>query len=496
MVIFGATGDLTGRKLLPALYSMAKNSFLPAPPAGGPEKFYIVGFGRRQMDTSGFRTLLKEALINYFEKEKLDEAVWDRLESNIYYQQGVFEERQPYERLVDLLSSFDREMGACITRYFYLATPPHYYSVILSHLDGSKLAEGCGQDSRKWTRVLIEKPFGRDADSARELEKQLSRTFEEKQIYRIDHYLGKEAIQNIIAFRFANGIFEPIWNKDYIDHIQITMAQKEGVGQRIGFYEGVGALRDVVQNHMFSMLALTAMEQPGNFSAKSVRDARASALSRLKILNGQEIDKFVVRGQYGPDGKDIVGYRQEEKANKESSTETFTALKVFLDQERWAGVPWYLRTGKRLTKNAVEISIVFKQTCHILFKEIGCPEEGNILTIRISPNPGIGVRFILKPPGHAFKLSTANMDFSYKSSFAKDKEIDAYEHILEEVFKGDQMLFNNSREMNAAWKFINPILKYWEKNLPGDFPNYSSGTWGPEEAHELIKRDGRKWILQ
>lgn len=490
MVIFGATGDLTAKKLAPALYNLVAEKFLLT-------KFYIVGFGRRQMHSDLFRDMVKKSLLSYFKKD-FDEAVWDKLSQNIYYQQGVFEEKEPYSKLTDLLSSFDSEIGACIVRYFYLATPPQYYSTILTHLDNSKLSEGCGQGSNKWTRVLIEKPFGRDAESAQNLEVQLAKTFEEKQIYRIDHYLGKEAIQNIIAFRFANGIFEPIWNKDYIDHVQITMAESGGVEERIGFYEGVGALRDVMQNHMLAMLALVAMEQPLNFSAESVRRARSAAIMSIKSFEEDEVDRYVVRGQYDSGkikGEKVLGYRKEEKVAKDSKTETFAAMKVFLEADRWRGVPWYLRAGKRLVKGAVEISIVFKQTCNILFQEIGCPEEGNILTMRISPNPGIAVQFIAKPPGHTFKLTPVNMDFNYKTSFAKEKEIDAYEHILEEIFKGDQLLFNDSREMKASWKFINVILKHWEKNAPADFPNYAAGNWGPKEADELIERDGRHWLL-
>ncbi len=483
---------------MPALYNLVAEKFLPY-------KFFIVGFGRREMHSDAFRDLIKQALVQYF-KEGLDEQVWDRLSQNIYYQQGYFEEKEPYGKLVELLKSFDKEIGACITRFFYLATPPQNYSTILSHLEGSKLAEGCGssyakasgdkQGLRKWTKVLIEKPFGRDADSAQNLEIQLAKTFEEKQIYRIDHYLGKEAIQNIIAFRFANGIFEPVWNKDYIDHIEITMAETGGVAGRIGFYEGVGALRDVVQNHILSMLALVAMEQPGDFSAGSVRDERCKALNSIKSMKENEVENFIVRGQYDKgivNQSSVVSYRQEEGVNKTSNTETYAAMKVFLDNDRWLGVPWYLRCGKRLAKDAVEISVVFKQTCHILFREIGCPEEGNILTIRISPNPGIGVRFIVKPPGHKFKLTSADMDFDYKRVFTK--EIEAYEHILEEVFRGDQMLFNSSAEMSASWRIINPILKHWEKNLPVAFPNYKAGSWGPKVGNELIEKDGRHWIL-
>lgn len=500
MVIFGATGDLTAKKLMPAIYSMAEDNFFPASPSqGGADKFFIVGFGRRDLSTLDFRKMIYQGLEKYFKNVKIDEKVWEKLAENIYYQQGVFEDKQGYKILAELLTSFDKDIGACITRYFYLATPPQYYSEILTNLDESKLSEGCGQGSNKWTRVLIEKPFGKDTDSARDLEKQLAKTFEEKQIYRIDHYLGKDAIQNIIAFRFANGIFEPIWNKDYIDHVQITMVETGGVAGRIGFYEGIGALRDVMQNHMLAMLSLVAMEQPRNFSAVSVRDARFNALNSIKILNTSEIDKFVVRGQYGEGiikKEKVSGYRNEEKVNKSSDTETYAAMKVFLENSRWSGIPWYLRTGKRLARDAVEISIVFKQTCHILFREIGCPEEGNILTIRVSPNSGIGVRVIVRPPGHNFKLRSTDMDFNYKTSFQKDKEIDAYQHILEEVFKGDQMLFNDSREMTASWKIINPLLKHWEKNQKVTFPNYAAGSWGPKEADTLIEQDGRKWLLR
>lgn len=484
---------------MPAIYSMVEENFFPTSTADGPDKFFIVGFGRREMSTADFQQMMRLALEKYFQTEKINEKVWEKLVNNIYYQQGVFEDKKGYKILAELLSSFDKEIGACITRYFYLATPPDYYSSILTNLDESKLSEGCGQGSNKWTRVLIEKPFGKDADSARNLEMQLAKTFEEKQIYRIDHYLGKEAIQNIIAFRFANGIFEPIWNKDYIDHVQITMAEKGGVEGRIGFYEGIGALRDVMQNHMLAMLSLVAMEQPHNFSAVSVRDARFNSLNSIKIPNTNDTDKFVVRGQYGPGiikSEKVIGYRNEDKVNKLSMTETYVAMKVFLENARWSGVPWYLRCGKRLPQDAVEISIVFKQTCHILFREIGCPEEGNILTIRISPNSGIGVRFIVRPPGHNFKLSSTNMDFAYKTSFQKDKERDAYEHILEEVFKGDQMLFNDNREMSASWRIINPILKHWEKKQKITFPNYTAGSWGPKKADELIKKDGRHWLLR
>lgn len=527
MVIFGVTGDLTSRKLMPALFAMYTEGFLP-------EKFYVVGVARREMSNDDFRAKMKENIKKYSRKKSISDARWDAFLSNFYYQRGYFEEEEGYRELSKMLVAFDKKAGTLLIRYFYLATPPQNYSVIIQGLHDSKLSEGYGQESNKWTRILIEKPFGRDAESARLLEEQLARTFEEKQIFRIDHYLGKEAIQNIIAFRFANGIFEPLWNKDYIDHVQITMAESGGLEGRIGFYEGVGAMRDVMQNHMLEMLALVAMEQPRSFSSTDVRNARGGAIKAIRPIVEEEVGKYVIRGQYGEsmsslrsvyssahvsnspssedsglkhgeparrthlpaNSKSAIGYRQEKGVDPESMTETYVAMKVYVDTPKWEGVPWYLRTGKRLKKDGVEISIVFKQTCHILFREIGCPEEGNILTLRVSPHEGIGVRFIVKQPGHEFKLKDVDMDFNFKEVFSEDQVLEAYERILEDVFRADQMLFNRSDEMAGSWRIITPILKHWEDNPNTPLVTYTAGSWGPKEADKLIEKDGRKWILR
>lgn len=489
MVIFGATGDLTARKLVPALLTMYREKQLG-------RKFYIVGVGRREMDNEGFRQYISE-------KIDISQELWSEFSQNIYYQKGLFEDKALYDDLVTLLHSFDQKEGESLPRYFYLATPPKNYSVVLENLGSTGLADQTKKDGNGVSKILIEKPFGKDAYDAIQLEKILSKTFEEKQIYRIDHYLGKEAIQNIIAFRFANGIFEPIWNKDYVDSVQITMAESSGLQNRIGFYEGIGALRDVMQNHMLAMMALVAMEQPKDFSPESVRNARFNALSAIEVMDVEEVKNRVVRGQYTGElvpeheQKPVNSYREEKGVEKHSETDTFVAMKLFVDSERWKGVPFYLRTGKRLKKDVAEISIVFKQTCHILFREVGCPEEGNILTLRVSPDEGIGVRVVIKKPGHEFKLKTTDLHFRYKEDLSEDRVVEAYERILEEVFRGDQMLFNRSDEMESAWKIITPILTAWQ-NTDGvnALRFYPSFSWGPKEAQRLLEKDGKKWVLR
>ena len=516
MVIFGVTGDLTCRKLMPALFKMYAEGTLPS-------DFRIIGFARRNLSQNDFRNMMRRSIEEYG-KVKLKEARhFEEFAKHIHFQQGFFDDGKPYEELVNFLTAFDSEHGHHVMRYFYLATPPSNYETILTNMERSGVAGGrpvSGEakpasargygEAKKGNgrvRILIEKPFGKDADDARKLEGHLARTFHESQIYRIDHYLGKEAIQNIIAFRFANGIFEPIWNKDYIDHVQITMAESAGLENRIGFYEGVGALRDVMQNHMLEMLALVAMEQPRSFSTDSVRDARARAIVAIRPIDEEEAGKYVVRGQYGLGERSVIsgqrsvrekilGYREEKGVDPKSNTETYVAMKVMLDTPRWQGVPWYLRTGKRLPKDAVEISIVFKQTCHILFREIGCPEEGNILTLRVSPHEGIGVRFIVKQPGHEFKLKDVDMDFNFREVFQDDRMLEAYERILEDIFRSDQMLFNRSDEMEGSWRIINPIIKAWMGDSGGKLHFYTAGSWGPEEADALIEKDGRKWVLR
>ena len=463
LVIFGATGDLAQNKLLPALFSLFKQKQLP-------EEFYIIGFARRPFSDEEFAEMFAQNPDNE----------WEEFAAHLSYQQGEFENKEGYQALIKKLEEYDKKIGACITRFFYLATPPHNYETILDFLDSTKLSEGCG--SKNWTHLIIEKPFGKDLQTAQMLDKKLSQIFEEKQIFRVDHYLGKETVQNMIAFRFANGIFEPVWNNKYIDHVQITWAEEKGIDGRGKFFDGVGMLRDVAQNHLMQLVAAVAMEQPRTFEKEDIRDARAKVIKAIKCSN---VSENVVRGQY-------QGYKNTKDVTPDSDTETYVALKLFVDTERFSEVPFYLRAGKKMPKNVVEINIVFIQTCHILFKEFGCPEIGNVLTIRIQPDEGIGLRVIAKTPGSKLSLSTVDMKFSYDDEF-KTKGADAYEKILLDIFNGDQMLFNRTDELMSSWEFITHILDEWEKeSLKVDA--YEPGTWGPDSANELIEKDGKKWI--
>jgi glucose-6-phosphate 1-dehydrogenase len=480
IVIFGATGDLCRHKLLPALYSLYKKKLFG-------EKFYVIGFARRQMSDEDYRAWIGDDL------GVGDQHAWQAFVKNIYYQQGFFEQVEGYTTLIKRLNAFDDEIGACITRLFYLATPPDNYEVILRYLEETKLSEGCGQGSEKWTRLAIEKPFGKDLETSRMLDKTIATIFEESQIYRIDHYLGKETMQNIIAFRFANSIFEPLWNKEYIDNVQITWAEKEGVRTRGKFFDGVGILRDVGQNHLLQMLAAVAMEQPKSFSREDVRDVRARAIKAIRCLKPEEVSLSVVRGQY-------EGYIEEANVLPESQTETFVAAKLFVDTPRFADVPFYFRIGKKMQEEEMSIKIIFKQTCHVLFKEYGCPEVGNVLTIRIQPDEGITMEVIVKEPldgqkndaRQAYHLATAPMHFSYEKTFG-NHGVDAYEKILMDILVGDQMLFNRSDELESSWKLISNILEglSHEKQMIALYPQ---GSWGTDAANALIAKDGRQWL--
>jgi glucose-6-phosphate 1-dehydrogenase len=472
IVIFGATGDLAQHKLLPAFFSLYKQQQLG-------KDFYIVGFARRPFSDEEYRRMVEEEL------NLASDPDWEQFAKNLYYQQGLFDEEQGYQSLIQKLKTFDDKMGACITRLFYLATPPDNYENILNYLESTKLSEGCGHGSEKWTRLAIEKPFGKDIETARNLDKKLSELFEEKQIFRVDHYLGKETVQNMIAFRFANSIFEPVWNKEHIDHVQITLAEKKGIGKRGKFFDGVGILRDVGQNHLLQLLATVAMEQPRSFERESVRDARVNAITAIRPVTPSEESTFVVRAQY-------KGYTQEKDVAADSQTETFTAMKLFVDTPRFEQVPFYLRAGKKLAEDVVDIKIVFKQTCHILFKEAGCPEIGNVLTIRIQPDEGISLRVIAKKPGAKLSLDTVTMNFSYHQAFG-GHGADAYEKVLLDILAGDQMLFNRSDELENSWQLISNILKGWSQEQK-QIALYDEGTWGPQVANDLIEKDGRKWL--
>ena len=473
-VIFGATGDLAQNKLIPALFTLFKNKQLP-------EYFYIVGFARREIIDADFQEMFKNKIVKGVE----DEKNWSDFITHISYQRGDFGDENGYLQLVNKLTAFDEKIGACITRIFYLATPPENYETILNFLSSTKLSEGCGQGSSMWTRIAIEKPFGKDVETAQMLDKKLAEFFDEKQIFRVDHYLGKETVQNMLVFRFANGLFEPVWNNEYIDHVQITWAEDKGIAKRGKFFDGVGILRDVAQNHLMQLLAGVVMDQPKSFSKEDVRDARAKAIGAIECIDPAHVEKNVIRGQY-------EGYKEEKDVASDSQTETYVATKFFLDNPRFLGVPFYIRAGKEMQRNEVSVSLIFKPTCHILFKEIGCPEEGNVLTFKIQPNEGITLKMIAKMPGTKLALQTVDMHLSYAEAFNTQGR-DAYEKILVDIIAGDQMLFNRSDELESSWQFITNILEGWkEKNTPVFV--YPKGTMGPQEADELLLKDGRKWI--
>jgi len=471
MIIFGATGDLAQHKLIPSLFSLFKEGHLP-------EQFNIIGFSRRDFKEEEFR--------DYFIDQKSDPR-WNEFAGHLSYQSGSFEEEKGYLELSNKLKEIDTNLGACVTRFFYLATPPDHYQIILNKLVETKLSEGCGYPSQdfsgksRWTRVVIEKPFGKDLETARNLDKRLAEIFEEKQIFRVDHYLGKETVQNMLAFRFANGIFEPVWNKNFIDHVQITFAEEEGVKSRGKFFDGTGELRDIAQNHLMQLLAAVAMEQPRSFTKEDLRDARAKVIDSIRCVEG----KSVIKGQY-------KGYWDEKDVSAKSQTETFVGMKLFVDTERFSGVPFYVRAGKKMPKEVVEISVVFTQTCHVLFKEYGCPEIGNVITFRIQPNEGIKLRFIAKKPGAKLGLDSVDMKFNYKEGFGTSG-FEAYQRVLLDIFAGDQMLFNRSDELESSWRLITEILDRWSSEKE-EILVYEPGTWGPKEADALIEKDGRKWI--
>jgi glucose-6-phosphate 1-dehydrogenase len=465
MVIFGATGDLAQNKLMPSLFSLFKDKLLP-------EEFFIIGFSRRDFAIEDFH--------KYFETEKEDPQ-WADFTKHLLYQLGSFEDEDGYQKLNEQLEEIDAKMGACVARFFYLATPPDHYETILDNLVKTKLSEGCGHEGSNWTRVIIEKPFGKDLETAIHLDKKLADIFAEKQIFRVDHYLGKETVQNMLAFRFANGIFEPVWNNKFIEHIQITLAEESGIGNRGRLFDGLGELRDMAQNHLMQLLAAVTMDQPKSFTKEDLRDARAKVIASMKVAEGES----VIKGQY-------EGYRKEENVLPKSQTETFVGIKLYVETERFKGIPFYIRAGKKMPKEVVEISVVFIQTCHILFKEFGCPEIGNVITFRIQPNEGISLRFIAKKPGAKLGLESVDMKFNYKESFGTSG-LEAYQRVLLDIFAGDQMLFNRSDELESSWKLITQILKKWESEKK-EIQVYAEGSWGPKEANDLIEKDGKKWL--
>jgi glucose-6-phosphate 1-dehydrogenase len=485
MVIFGATGDLTKRKLIPALLNLAQENILS-------KQFAIVGFASNELDTESFRKTLGQEMPN-FAPDPIDLKLWEELSQRLYYVKGDFKDPAAYERLQRQIAEADRIHNTGGNKFFYLAVAPRFFAPIVDQLGAVGLTK---EENGHWTRVIIEKPFGHDLDSAKQLNTDLKKTLDERQIYRIDHYLGKETVQNVMVFRFTNNIIEPLWNRNYVDHVQITAAETVGVEHRGGFYETAGALRDMVPNHLFQLLTMTAMEPPISFDADEVRNKQAEVLHAIQPLAPEDVLTNMVRGQYGEgfiDGQHVLGYRQEPDVAPNSNTETFVAMKLQIDNWRWAGVPFYLRTGKRLAKRATEIVIQFRRTPFVLFRNTAVKNlETNRLVIHIQPEEGISLSFGAKVPGSVMRLGLVNMDFDYKSYFGAEHGT-GYERLLRDCMAGDATLFQRADMVEAGWSVIQPIIDVWHALPPRGFPNYSAGSWGPVEGEELLERDGRSW---
>ncbi len=494
VVIFGATGDLTRRKLLPALYRLAQQRLVPS-------EFAILGTARQLMSDDEFRAAMKAAIAEFGPDESLDESAWESFAKRIFYRGGDFNDAALYGELKTKLEEIDKEYDTQGNRIFYLATAPDYFGVIAKAVGAAGIAKpgkvnatAAKGTKKPWTRIIVEKPFGHDLESARALNKSLASVFDESQIYRIDHYLGKETVQNLLVFRFANSIFEPLWNRQYINHIQITNAETIGVEGRGGYYEKAGALRDMIQNHVFQVTSLIAMEPPSSLSANGVRDEKIKAMQSVRPFGATGLEEFIARGQYGPGevlGDTVPGYREEPGVDPNSSTETFAALKLYFDNWRWAGVPFYLRSGKRLQKHITEIAIHFKEVPQRLFNDSDAPLQPNVLVIRIQPNEGISLRFGAKLPGQALRIRSVNMDFRYGSSFG-GKTPEAYERLLLDCMLGDSTLYARRDMVERGWEIVTPILEAWKKPAT-DFPNYEAGSWGPAASSKILEADGNEW---
>ncbi len=477
MVIFGASGDLTARKLVPALYNLQVEGSLPEP-------FAVVGASRKDLTREAFLAQLREGLEAH-SRRALDEEAWERLADRISYVQC--ESEADYDKLAAHLDTLDADRGTAGNRLFYLATPPGPFPTIVSRLGDAGLNRP-GKNGR-WARVVVEKPIGTDSETARELNDTINRVFDEHAVFRIDHYLGKETVQNLLVFRFANAIFEPLWNQKYVDHVQLTVAESIGVEGRGRYYEEAGTTRDMVQNHLFQLLCLTAMEPPSSLAADAIRNEKVKVLEALRPVDPDRIDRCTVRAQYGPgvvDGKKANGYREEEGVAADSRTETYVAARLFIDNWRWAGVPFYLRSGKRLSQRLTEIVLQFHDVPHRLFKGGLAP---NVLTLRIQPDEGINLQFDAKVPGRESKIRAQSLDYA----FTQDPP-EAYERLILDAISGDSTLFIRRDEVEASWAYIDRLHEGWRRQ-DGDqpLPDYAGGTWGPPEADVMLDRDGRKW---
>jgi glucose-6-phosphate 1-dehydrogenase len=475
-VIFGASGDLTHKKLMPALYSLMLRRLLPP-------KFVIVGVARTDGDDDAFRNDMKQA-VQQHGRDEFREDVWDELAQTMHYVATDFADEGGENKLQDLLTRCDEEQALGGNRVYYLAVPPPAFPTIVEELGKRRSAQG-------WTRLIVEKPFGHDLASAKELNTMLWQHFDENEIFRIDHYLGKETVQNMNALRFANGIFEPIWNRQFIDHVQITVAESIGIEGRAGYYEHAGAIRDIFQNHLLQLLALTAMEPPIDFTAESVRNEKVKVLKALHTPG----PKSVVRGQYGRgfiEGEEVVGYREEDGVAPDSMTETFVAAKLYVDNWRWADTPFYVRMGKRLARRETTIAIQFKRAPHPPFQETS--SEGmrpNVLLVHVQPDEGVSLAIGAKVPGQGMTIRTVHMDFLYGGAFRTGMP-EAYERLILDTLLGDGTLFTRADEVEEQWLLVDAIVAAWQRDRPS-FPNYAAGTWGPPSADDLVHRDGRSW---
>jgi len=475
LVIFGASGDLTAKKLMPALYSLAYRHLLP-------DRFGIVGAARTEESHDGFRERMKQAVKDHA-RDPFDEEVWSSLAGGMRYTTLDFADDHGEDELRDTLTALDGELGTQGNRVYYFAVPPSAIGTLVAEIAERRGAGG-------WIRLIIEKPFGHDLASAQSLNAEIQQHFGEHEVFRIDHYLGKETVQNMLALRFANGIFEPIWNRQFIDHVQITVAESIGIEGRAGYYEQAGAIRDIFQNHLLQLVALTAMEPPIDFTADSVRNEKVKVLKAMHTPG----PKHVVRGQYGPgfvEGEEVRGYREEDGVAHGSLTETFVAAKLFVDNWRWADTPFYVRMGKRLARRETTIAIQFKRAPHPPFDDGGEGLRPNVLLVHVQPNEGVSLAIGAKVPGQGMTIRTVHMDFLYGGAFREGLP-DAYERLILDAMLGDATLFTRSDEIEEQWALVDAIVAFWQRDRPS-FPNYAAGTWGPAAADELLHRDGRSW---
>ena len=486
IVFFGASGDLMKRMLIPAMYNLRLGDVLPT-------NYGIVGFSRSAKSDETFRDEMKSAVDTFSRSGEARDPMWSDFASRVTYVSGSFDDPEAFRRLRERLDANDEHLGTAGNRLFYLSTPPGVFATIVRQL----AAAGLGPRDREhgWSRIIIEKPFGTDLESARALQAEVNAVFEERHVYRIDHYLGKEPVQDIMALRFANVMFEPIWNRRYVDCVQITAAETVGVEGRGGYYEQAGALKDMIQNHVINLLALVAMEPPISPNADHIRDEKFKALSALRPIREEDVAKLTARGQYGPgliDGKPVPGYREEESVDPQSTTETYACVKFFIDNWRWADVPFYLRSGKRLARKHSEIAVRFRGIPHRIFGESGDQIENNVLVMKIQPDEGVSIRFNAKIPGQKMHIRGVTMDFNYGPGFGVISA-PAYERLIADAMRGDATLFTRWDAVERAWEAVVPIMNRWAEARVVDFPNYLAGSQGPQNADALLVADGREW---